>query len=661
MTRPILPLSPEQQKLFSERHGTLRWAALGALVLAVVMAGTLGVNYGRASQVTLLDSKDLRALKDKLATQPKNEDLKNEIRELDLKLRKEYFLRETRAAFGGWLLLAGAAAFVLLVRFAKTYRPAPPAPSLHPERYQHMQQQAAHARLSVGVLSVLVLAGGAALALGPGRKAPGPELTIAEEPPAPWPRFRGPDGSGIAPAGNYAATWDVKSGQNILWKTDIPLPGTNSAIVWGDRVLLSGADDKTREVYCFDAAKGAIVWRQKVDAGSGGKIPKVMKDTGFASPTMACDSHRAYVIFANGDLAAFDYNGKQIWARNLGLPENPYGHAASLVTYKNLVIVPYDQHQNGKYLAVDSSTGKTVWEVSRKCEDDWLMGWATPVIISAAGRDQLITFAKPRVVSYNPADGKLLWFFFCDSGEVAPSPVFGNDKVFVAQEGMKLFAIKPDGSGEVTKTHLAWSAEDNLPDACSPITDGKNVWLLTSSGVLTCFDAATGAKKYEHDYAPDTAKKCGCPNHCDSPMCYSSPTIIGDRLMITTKETGTVFFAALGSTYKAMGRAEMGAETVTCPAFAGGRMYIRTKVMKENNHIACKLVCIGEGQGSEARVQGSGVAPSDAEPKKSEPPEQKKEVREERKETREEKRQLQEEKREIKRETQKSKREGVQE
>ena len=147
-----------------------------------------------------------------------------------------------------------------------------------------------------------------------------------------WPRFRGPGGLGISAYTNVPDAWDAASGKGIVWKTPVPLPGNNSPVVWGKRVFLSGADKHRREVYCFDADSGKLVWRQNVPGTpqSTAKPPEVTDDTGYAAPTTATDGRRVFAIFANGDLAAFDVSGKPAWAKSLGIPENSYGHASSL-------------------------------------------------------------------------------------------------------------------------------------------------------------------------------------------------------------------------------------------------------------------------------------------------------------------------------------------
>ncbi|MBM3495692.1 MAG: hypothetical protein FJX72_15415, partial [Armatimonadetes bacterium] len=180
---------------------------------------------------------------------------------------------------------------------------------------------------------------------GPGAGAAKPDPSLAAKPPVQikaalgpgwaenWPRFRGPEGTGAAPDRKPPIKWDGARGENILWKTPVPLPGWNSPIVWGDRVYLSGADASKREVYAFDLNSGAIVWRTPIPLPAGVTVPKVQADTGHAPATIVTDGARICAMFVTGDVACLDMNGKLVWTRQLGPLDNPYGHATSPIIF----------------------------------------------------------------------------------------------------------------------------------------------------------------------------------------------------------------------------------------------------------------------------------------------------------------------------------------
>ncbi len=160
--------------------------------------------------------------------------------------------------------------------------------------------------------------------------------------------------------------------------------------------------------------------------------PEVMEDTGFAAPTAATDGRRVFAIFANGDIAGFTVDGKRLWARSLGTPENMYGHATSLTMWRNRVIVVFDQADakagKSKIMALDATTGEPVWSTPSAVANSWV----SPIVIKHQGREQIITSADPWVIAYDPATGKELWQAKCMRGDVAPSPVYANDLVYVA-------------------------------------------------------------------------------------------------------------------------------------------------------------------------------------------------------------------------------------
>jgi len=609
MIRPLPPVSPEGQRAYALGHRASLLTSLVSGLFCAAVLGILAVNYAHDRHADPLDSDDLRALKTELLKRLKDNELKEKIRALDTRLRDEFFRRQARAVRGAWLLLAGGAIFFLSLHIAAGYRPVPPRLPTQVDEAGRTGEDAratARSRWTVAALSVLVAAGGVALLFGPYASVPEAaisEAAVPDEPPPKdedmarnWPRFRGPDGLGISPFPNVPTKWDGRSGENIRWKTRVPLPGASSPVVWDNRIFLTGAKATQREVYCFDAETGALVWKQGISTPTTPKQPpKTGADTGFAACTPATDGRRVYAIFGNGDLAALDFSGKQIiWARSLGLPKNRYGHAASLLTYQNLLIVPWDQETNAKLLALNSATGKVVWETPRNLD----CAWTTPVIVPGPSERLVITAANPKVVAYSLANGKEAWSVTGIEGDVAPSPVFAKGLVFVASAHSKALAIKPDGQGDVTKTHVAWIAEDGLPATASPLTDGQRLWFVTDDGVLTCYSAPDGKKVYEQDLGEG---------------CYASPSLAGGRLILFAMN-GVAIFVDPGKVFKELGRAELGGKekvkaegkveeeaeekaeekvgekgqekVFASPAFQDGRIYVRG---------AKHLYCIGGG------------------------------------------------------------------
>jgi len=375
-----------------------------------------------------------------------------------------------------------------------------------------------------------------------------------------WPQFRGPGGAGEAPAAEPPLEWDAVAGKGVVWKAAVPLPGHNSPIVWRDRVLLAGADKARREIYCFATDDGRLLWRCPVPQRPGGKEVKVSADTGYCPATMATNGQLAFCIFADGVIAGADLNGRLVWTRDLGPLENHYGHASSLVVYGNGVIVQLDQGTapedgKSKLLALDAATGKTVWQIERPVAGSW----SSPVLVRAGKRDLLIAVASPFVMAYDPRSGAEVWRAEVIGGEVAPAPAYGSGLIYAVNLGSNLAAIRPDGSGDVTRTHVVWLGQENLPDIVSPLHSDGLLFLCTSDGLVTCLEATTGAKVWEHAL--------------DAPV-HSSPVAAQKRVYLTDTEGRTTVFE-VGRSWKALARNALGEPVHATPALVGERIFLR--------------------------------------------------------------------------------------
>jgi outer membrane protein assembly factor BamB len=400
-------------------------------------------------------------------------------------------------------------------------------------------------------------------------KVPADVFPSLEEMKRNWPCFRG-TGDGLAPSSNVPLRWDVSSWAGLLWKAVVPASGHSSPIVWGDRVFLSGGDKTSCAVFCFNAVSGDLMWQRTPDLPRpvGSNEWKVFESTGMASPTMVVNDHLAYAIFANGDLAAFDFDGKQIWAKNLGLPENPYGHASSLALWQNRLIVQFDQglqdDHKARLYAFDSNTGQLIWEKQRPVGSSW----SSPIIAEVAGKAHVLALATPWAIAYDIKDGSELWRFGNMSGEMVPSPIYSAGLFYIISPSETLYAINPVGNGDITKTNVVWSNDEWVPDICSPVSNGELLFTLTTSGTLSCFDAKNGKKQWEHDFQMEFR---------------ASPTISGNRLYLL-ENTGKVFVLEVNRQFKELARSDLSEPLDASPAFASDRIYIRS---------AKTLFCVG--------------------------------------------------------------------
>jgi outer membrane protein assembly factor BamB len=558
------------------RYQTVLNTAIVGAVFSAIFTALLVANLIGSGVIGPWRENRLAAMKLQVQKEPANQELVSQIRQLDLKIRHDRIWRLDFAHKATYMLLSSVAVLLVAGAIAGKMKRQLPRPQPQPDVGAMQMKEAKRARLAVvGALAVLIVSGLLIAMSGWVRFAQpedsGPAFASVEEMRQQWPRFRGPAGAGISAYTNVPSQWNGKTGDGILWKSKVPLPGRNSPVVWNDRVFLSGADPNKRQVYCFDAARGDLLWTGDVPTVPlpKDKELKLMEDTGYAPSTVATDGRRIYAIFPTGDVAGFDFQGRRLWHRNLGLPDNSYGYASSLETYKKLVLIQFDQGDGkegkSRFIALDGQSGKTAWEAKRETPNSW----TTPIVVDVAGQPQLITVAKPFIISYNPANGAELWRAECVGGDVAPSPIYAAGLVMAIEPYSQVIAVKPTGKGDVTKTHVAWRMEDSGPDICSPVSDGKYVYTLESGGLLLCCNVEDGKKLYEMDVREE---------------CRASPSIVGDKLYLLDMK-GIMHIVQIGPEYKEIAKCELGEECFASPAFADGRIYLRG---------AENLYCIGK-------------------------------------------------------------------
>ena len=368
-----------------------------------------------------------------------------------------------------------------------------------------------------------------------------------------YPFFRGPQGDGVTFQKNTPTDWNGAGGKNVIWKVKVPKAGFSSPIIWGNQLFVTGADAQSRVVYCYDKTTGKLVWEAVADniEGSPSKMPKVTADTGLAAPTMATDGRAVFAIFATGDVIALDLNGKRLWARNLGVPDNHYGHGSSLIVYKDKLLIQYDTNKSGKLVALDTQTGATAWETTRNSK----ISWSSPILVNTGSRTEVILTTNPNVNGYDPQTGKELWNIACLSGEVGPSAGYADGMVFAANEYAKLVGIKIGGG----TPEIVWEADEFLPEVSSPLAVNGLLYVATTYGVFACYDAKTGTKNWSQEYGD---------------AFYSSPVYADGKVYITDM-TGKTHIVKASKDYQLIGTPELGEKAVCSPVFQDGWVYLR--------------------------------------------------------------------------------------
>ena len=581
---------PTPRELLARSFRRTFWVSMG---FSLVIAGVMVFNRSTASTNDPWKSPQLMALKEKLQSSPNDDRIKAEVQKLDLQFREQYRRRLELNRRGAWLLAAAILLGVFSERKAAELQRSLPKPALKGAATDERFRAAAQARIAVlsmagaagaGILAVSLSVASALpkktadwqklLGTAPAETPVAADFPSMAEVQANWPRFRGPSGNGICAGADTPLSWDIKTGSGILWKAAIPAPGHSSPVVWGNQVFISGATAAERELFCYDAATGQLLWRRaiEVEAGQAGKKLEVPPDTGYAASTPATDGRRVYGIFANGDLAAVSVAGAPVWVKHLGAPKNMYGYAASLAIWEDKLVVQFDQGDNpqsgSKLMAFDAASGRVLWERPRQIP----ASWATPMIIEAAGKVQVVALGVPWVIAYALKDGTEIWRAELLEGEITPSPIFAAGRVLAVCPSIRLAAIRPDGSGDVTKTHVDWMAEVNIPDVTSPVSNGELVFTVLSDGLMTCFDAKDGKKIWEHGLDMTV---------------QASPAVAGNRVLVLSTQ-GVAAVVEAAREFREIGRSEFPDKFMASPAFAGGRVFLRG---------ATNLVCLGAGGG----------------------------------------------------------------
>jgi outer membrane protein assembly factor BamB len=388
-----------------------------------------------------------------------------------------------------------------------------------------------------------------------------------------WPRFHGPNGTGIAHDKDVPVEWDDK--HNVLWKVSIPGLGHSSPVVWGDRLFVQSAstDGKERLLLCINVKNGETLWTRTVN---GFKAPKHAKNS-LASATPSTDGKRVYSAFWNGAeivLAAFDMDGNPLWSRNLGTWTSEHGPGASPVVYEDKVYFANDQDGISHVLALDAATGDTRWKLERKA---YRACYSAPFLLHRFNRkSELIVGSTAGLTAYDPDNGAEIWKWTWPwpnpkkALRTTGSPVFGNGMIYhYGGEGQKTsFAVAvPYGEkGDVPDQAVAWRDRNNFPYVPSAIYYRNHLYFVNDRGDAGCYDAKTGKRIWQERLQGS----------------FSSSPVLIDGKLYACNEDGDVYVLAAEPVFRILARNTVGERTVASPAVSNNRLFIRT-----DQHLIC--------------------------------------------------------------------------
>jgi outer membrane protein assembly factor BamB len=376
-----------------------------------------------------------------------------------------------------------------------------------------------------------------------------------------WPRWRGPSGQGLVTGTGYPDTWS--STQGVLWKTPVPGTGNSSPIIWGDQIFVTSSYESGRKLslLAYRRSDGKLLWESPAPAGrtdSGAHYKN-----GHASSTPATDGQRVYVLFGARGLFAFDFAGKLAWQRDLGPMDAYHGAAGSPLLYRDRIILYQDQFSGSFIAAFDTRTGRELWRTRR----DASVGWGTPIAIRAGQRDEVIVNGQQYVTSYDPITGRELWRCGGTTYEVIPTPVVGYGLVFCSSgRAGPTLAIRPGGSGDVSRTHLAWESPRGSPFVPSPILYGEQIYMVNDmASIVTSLSATTGQALWQGRLG--VAQREG----------FSASPVAVDGKIFFTNDDGETFVLRAGPKFELMHTNQLGESMLASPALVDGRWYFRTQ------------------------------------------------------------------------------------
>lgn len=385
-----------------------------------------------------------------------------------------------------------------------------------------------------------------------------------------WPEFRGPTGQGIVLSGSLPVEWGPT--KNVVWKQPIPGSGWSSPIVYDARVYLttsvpladanSPKHDQSLRALSLDAATGKTLWQTEVFREDGATAPRPHGKNSHASPTPLTDGQRLYVHFGHQGTACLDLAGKVLW-RNTELKYRPvHGNGGSPILAGDALVFSADGSDQQFIVALECQTGKILWKTDRKSAAVKKFSFSTPLLIDVKGQKQIISQGSDMVGAYDPGTGREIWRVRYEGYSVIPRPVYGHGLVFVSSsyDSPTLLAIRPDGAGDVTDTHVAWKTKKNAPHTPSPLLAGDELYIVSDSGMASCLDARTGQVHWQQRLGGNYS---------------ASPLLAGGKIYFQSEDgTGTVIKA--GKQFEQLAKNVMGERTLASYAAADGALFLRT-------------------------------------------------------------------------------------
>jgi outer membrane protein assembly factor BamB len=396
-----------------------------------------------------------------------------------------------------------------------------------------------------------------------------------------WPQWRGPNLDGSSQEKNLPVSWSPT--ENVTWKIPMPSRSGSTPIIWGERIFLNVATGDNLELWCLNREKGDILWKKPVGSGNY----KINKQN-MSSPSPVTDGTHLYIMTGTGIVKAFDFNGKEIWTRDIQKDYGKFGlnwgYGSSPLLYEGSLYINVlhgmKTDDPSYVLRFDAKTGKTTAKQERptKAQVEAPDAYTTPTVAKVGNKTEIIVSGGDLITGHDPNTLAELWRADVLNptnfamNRIITSPLYKNGIVYAGSRVKPFVAMRPGGKGDVSSSHVLWTYQ-NGPDVPTPVTDGELLFIANDRGILFCLDAKSG-------------KEVWGPQRISAAIYSSSPVLADGKLYISNEE-GTTTVVSASREFKVLAENRMNEYTLSSPAISDGQLFLRTEQA---------LYCIGKRQ-----------------------------------------------------------------
>jgi len=391
-----------------------------------------------------------------------------------------------------------------------------------------------------------------------------------------WPSWRGPTGNGISTETNLPLHWSRTD--NVAWKLAMPAFSGSTPVVWERRIFLNVADDLrsrdpvTLHLWCVDRETGTLVWERPLGGGN-----HQQRKQNMSSPSPVTDGTHVWVMTGTGVLKGFDFDGREIWARDIQADYGRFGlnwgyGSSPLLVGDSLyiqVLHGMKTRDPSYLLRIDKATGKTIWRVERptRARNESPDAYTTPALLTFGDSKEIVVTGGDVVTGNDPATGKELWRAEGLNPDndanyrIVASPVTYGDLIIAPTHERPMLVLKAGGRGDVSRSNLLWTFRGG-PDVPTPVTDGTYVYVINDRGIMFCLDARTGREMYARQRL--------------RPGTYSASLVLADGRIYAVNEDGLTSVVKAGPEFQVLAENDLDDYTLSSPAVSNGQIFLRT-------------------------------------------------------------------------------------